>query len=165
MARDDETTLLRELAQALPVPQPRTRLVWSAAVDVAPRESLGNGPLGERWIVPITGGRFWGGPGFENFCGKVRPGGADRQLLRHDGVKELRAEYEMKADDGTVLTVLNCVTIDDTVQPVRYAMSHLSVTAPEGPHAWVNRRLFVGTLQALRPQREAVLVRGYLVES
>ena len=65
MARDDETTLLRSLAQALPVPQPRTRLVWSAAVDVASRESLGHAPLGERWIVPITGGRFWGGPGFE----------------------------------------------------------------------------------------------------
>jgi hypothetical protein len=161
---DDTARELRRLADALPVPQPGATLVWSAAVDCAPREALGLAPAGERFIVPITGGRFWGAPGFESLQGLVRAGGADRQLLRPDGIKELRAEYEMETADGAVLTVLNEVVVDDSVQPQRYALSRIRVTAPEGPHAWLNRRLFVGTLQSLRPERAAVLVRGYLMQ-
>ena len=160
---DPELEKLRVLAQALPVPAPRATLVWNAAVDVAEREALGGGPAGERWIVPITGGRFWGGAGYPQLAGTVRAGGADRQWLRPDGVKELRAEYEMQTFDGAVLTILNEVVIDESVQPERYAASRIRVTAPEGPHAWLNRRLFVGTLQSLRPARQAVLIRGYLV--
>jgi hypothetical protein len=160
---DELQAQLRGLADALPVPQPRAVLVWSAAVDVAPREALGRSPGGERFIVPITGGCFWGAPGFETLHGQVRAGGADRQLLRPDGVKELRAEYEMETADGAVLTVLNEVVVDDGVRPQRYALSRIRVTAPAGPHEWLNRRLFVGTLQSLRPGREAVLVRGYLL--
>lgn len=162
---DPDTTLLRALADALPVPTPQATLVWSAAVDVAEREALGTGPAGERWIVPISGGRFWGAPGYEALAGTVRAGGADRQWLRPDGIKELRAEYEMQTQDGTVLSVLNEVVIDESVQPARYALSRIRVSAPEGPHAWLNRRLFVGTLQPLRPARQAVLIRGYLVQS
>ncbi|TFZ03478.1 DUF3237 family protein [Ramlibacter rhizophilus] len=164
--RDDDTAReLQTLASPLPVPQPRATLVWTAAVDVHARESLGSGPLGERFIVPIAGGRFWGAPGYETLCGTVRAGGADRQLLRADGVKELRAEYEMETTDGAVLTVVNEVIVDERVQPERYALSRITVRAPAGPHEWLNRRLFVGTLQTLRPQRDAVLVRGYLVEA
>lgn len=137
--------------------------VWSAVVDIGERESLGVSALGERWIVPITGGHFEGAPGYEALRGKVRAGGADRQLQRNDGTRELSALYEMQADDGAVLTILNAVVVDDSHQPRRYALSHLRVTAPEGPHAWMNRRTFVGTLQSLRPQRQAVLVRGFLV--
>lgn len=156
---------LRELTGALPTPQPTSRLVWTAAVEIADREVLGRGPLGERFIVPITGGAFWGGPGFESFRGRVRPGGFDRQLLRADGIKQLCAEYEMETGDGAVITVLNEVVIDESVQPQRYAASCIRLTAPDGPHAWMNRRLFIGTLQSLRPQHQAVVVRGFLVES
>ncbi|WP_374669445.1 DUF3237 domain-containing protein [Ramlibacter sp.] len=161
----NEAAALLTLAGTQPLPRIAARLAWTAAVDVAPRESIGPSALGERFIVPITGGVFWGGPGFEALRGHVRAGGADRQLLRADGVKELRAEYEMQTDDGAVITVDNRVIVDESVQPDRYALSHLFVTAPAGPHAWLNRRLFVGTLQSLRPGRQAVLVRGWLVES
>jgi hypothetical protein len=161
---DDDTTALQALVLQQPLPGVRTTLLWSAAVDIAEREPLGHGALGERFIVPILGGRFWGGPGFESLSGRVRPGGADRQQLRPDGVKELRAEYEMQTHDGAVLTVDNRVLIDESRQPARYAMSKLSVKAPQGPHDWLNRRIIVGTLQLLRPQREAVLVRAFLVD-
>jgi len=161
---DADSELLRTLAAQVPLHAPRTTLAWTAAVDIAPRESLGASPLGERFIVPILGGCFWGGPGFESLAGRVRAGGADRQLLRPDGVKELRAEYEMETADGTVLTILNQVTVDDTVQPHRYAISTLRVAAPAGPFGWLNRRVFVGTLQPLRPARDAVLVRSWLVD-
>jgi Protein of unknown function (DUF3237) len=151
------------LESTLTPPPVGLRLVWSAVVDVGPKESLGPGGRGERWMVPILGGQFWGAQGFEHFHGLVRAGGADRQTLRPDGVKELDALYEMQTHDGAVITIRNQVVVDDTVQPERYAMSTIRVTAPAGPHAHLNRRVFVGTLQPLRPAREAVLVRGYLV--
>lgn len=162
--QDADSLALRELAAPLPVPRVAGTLAWTAAVDVATREPLGRTALGERFIVPITGGRFWGGPGFESFHGIVLAGGADRQLVRSDGIKELTAEYEMQTHDGAVITVLNRVIVDDAVQP-RYAVSNIRVTAPDGPHAWLNRRQFAGTLQSLRPARAAVLVRGYLLDA
>jgi hypothetical protein len=150
----------------LPAPRPPHAIpVWTAVVDIAPAEVLGMGSRGERWIVPILGGVFSGEPGFQSFSGMVRAGGADRQTLRPDGVKELDALYEMQTRDGAVITVHNQVIIDPRVQPERYALSVIRLTAPQGPHDWMNRRVFVGTLQPLRPQREAVLIRGYLLQN
>ncbi|MBF9036757.1 DUF3237 family protein [Rhodobacterales bacterium HKCCE2091] len=139
------------------------RMLWEALVDIAPTRALGTGPLGERRIVPIIGGTFRGGPGLDSLEGVVLPGGADRQLVRPDGAKELDALYEMEVADGTVLTIRNRVIIDETVPGPRYALSRIEVTAPEGPWAWLSRRLIVGTLQTARPEREAVIVRGFEV--
>ncbi len=155
---------LREIFAAYPAWTVNTRLVWSAVVEVAAREDLGRGSRGERWIVPILGGRFHGAPGFEGFYGKVCAGGADRQTLRADGIKELDALYEIQTHDGATITIHNQVVIDESVKPERYLMSNIRLTAPEGPHAWLNRRVFVGTVQSLQPARSAVLIRGYLVE-
>ena len=154
---------LQNLADSVPVPELHARLVWQAVVDVGEREAWGLGPRGERWGVPILGGHFWGAAGFEGLHGQVCAGGADRQTLRADGIKELDALYEMRTHDGAVLTVHNQVLIDESVQPERYARSCIRVSAPQGPHDWLNRRLFVGTLQPLRPARQAVLVRGYML--
>lgn len=154
---------LRAIAAGIAPDTLGTRLVWEAAVTIADREDLGQGPDGQRYIIPITGGRFWGGPAFPGLSGIVLPGGADRQRIRPDGVKQLEALYEMRCDDGTVLTILNRVSIDESVSP-RYARSHVQVTAPEGPHAWLNRRLLVGTLNPLRPAAEAVLIRVYVLD-
>ncbi|MEK8051024.1 DUF3237 domain-containing protein [Ideonella sp. DXS22W] len=152
-----DAAALRALADTLPAEAPGTRLAWRAAVTVAEREALGTGPTGERFIVPITGGAFWGGPAHPQLHGHVRTGGADRQLLRADGIKELDALYELQVHDGTVITVRNHVRIDEAENP-RYARSVVQVTAPAGPWAWLNRRVFVGTLHSLRPQAVAVLV-------
>ena len=148
---------------SLPTPElPVLSLVYQAEVDIAPRQALGRGPLGERFLVPILGGSFDGPMGLR---GIVLPGGADRQLLRPDGIMELDALYDMRADDGTVITVHNRVLVDESRTPQRYARSVVRLTAPDGsPHAWLNRRLFVGGLQSLRPQREAVRVLTYLVD-
>jgi hypothetical protein len=148
------------MAGDVPLVLPRTEFVYGAVVEIAPTVMLGDSPLGERRIVPITGGAFEG----PNIRGKVLPGGADRQLTRKDGVRRLDALYEMQTDDGAVITVRNQVLID----PGRgggadYRFSTLDITAPEGPHAWLNRLVFVGTLHSLRPGREAVLVRVFKV--
>ena len=91
------------------------------------------------------------------------PGGADRQWLRPDGIKELDALYEMQLDDGTVLTVRNRVIVDESLQP-RYARSVLRVDAPAGPWAALTRRCLVGSLQSLRPQAPAVLVNVFSLD-
>ena len=111
----------------------QARLVWQAVVDVGEREPWGLGPRGERWGVPILGGHFWGASGFEGLHGLVCAGGADRQTLRPDGIKELDALYEMRTHDGALLTVHNQVLIDESVQPERYARSCIRVSAPQGP--------------------------------
>jgi len=109
---------------------PMCELVFEIVVDTGAREDLGVGPYGERRFIPILGGRFTG-PGIR---GEVMPGGADRQIVRHDGVRELEAIYELRADDGTVLSVLNRVIIDESVPDERYARSVVRITAPDGPH-------------------------------
>ncbi|MBY6048987.1 DUF3237 domain-containing protein [Vannielia litorea] len=141
------------------------RLLWEALVDVEEMRSLGQGPTGERRIVPITGGEFRGGPGLEGFYGTVLAGGADRQLVRADGSKELDALYEMEVADGTLLTIRNRVIIDESLPGPRYALSRIEVRAPEGPWEWLGRRLIVGTLQSARPERAAVLIRGWEMTS
>lgn len=147
-----------------PAPTPRLRLLWQAVVECLPREDLGQGPNGSRGIVPITGGLFQGAADFEALRGTVLPGGADRQLLRADGVKELDALYEMRCEDGAVLTIRNRVTIDEATPEGRYALSHIHVTAPEGPWAWLNRRLILGSMNRLPPERRAVKINAWLAE-
>ena len=70
---------------------PSMKLIWTAIITVGDRKDLGVSPLGHRFIIPILGGRFYSGPSVKNLDGEVLPGGADRQLLRQDGVKELDA--------------------------------------------------------------------------
>jgi Protein of unknown function (DUF3237) len=107
--------------------------------------------------VPILSGTF-AGPLLQ---GVVLTGGADRQLQRVDGVWELDALYEMRTDDGVLLTVHNRVIID-TLNP--YARSHVEISAPTGRYDWLNRRIFVGTLEPLMPKRQAVCVRVFEVQ-
>ena len=87
---------------------PRCDFVYEAIVDIDEVQNLGSSPVGQRFIVNILGGEFKG----PMLQGKILPGGADRQLLRPDAIKELDALYEMQTDDGVIITVHNQVTID-----------------------------------------------------
>jgi Protein of unknown function (DUF3237) len=140
---------------------PVCRWVYQATVKIGAREDLGTGPLGQRFLIPILGGSFEGSGGLH---GTVLQGGADRQLIRADGVKLLDAEYEMRTHDGVILSVRNRVLIDDIPPEPRYARSVVEITAPAGPYAWLSRRVLVGTLQSLKPQQEAVLITVYVLE-
>ncbi len=138
---------------------PQLELAYTATVTVGERRDLGATNGGHRYIIDITGGHFEG----PRLRGTVLPGGADRQWLRPDGVKELDALYDMQADDGTVLTVRNRVCIDDTAPGGRYLRSVVRINAPDGSHAWLNRRVFVGTLEPLTPEQKAVRVHVYVL--
>ena len=135
---------------------PKTEFVYEALFDLEPMMNLGEGPLGERRIVPIVGGVFSG----PRIKGKVLPGGADRQLVRKDGARMLNALYELQTDDGAVITVNNRVLLDKRPDGSPYAFSSIDITAPEGPHDWLNHLVFVGTLHGMAPKPK-VLIRVY----
>lgn len=149
-------TLTRGPLSGEPTDPPQSEFIYEAMVEIGESRALGVGPLGERRIVPILGGIFAG----PRLNGTVVPGGADRQLIRADGMKELDALYELETTDGAVLTVRNRVLIDTRAEPAAPIFSRLDVTAPAGPHDWVNRRVLVGRLRSLRPQPR-VLIRVY----
>ena len=143
------------MSDRIPIDNPRTEFVYEAIVDIAPSMDLGVGPLGQRAMVPITGGTFEG----PDIRGRVLPGGADRQLVRDDGFRLLDALYELETDDGAVITVRNRVMIAPGSD--QRPLSMLEITAPAGRYGWLNRSVHVGTLNSLRPERAAVLIRVF----
>ena len=85
------------------------------------------------------------------------PGGADWQLVRADGVLEIDARYTLRTDDGHAISVYNrgiVASHPDDADPARstlYVRTTPSFEAPnESPYAWLNRSIFVGTLQSIR---------------
>src|SRR5579863_9202436 len=82
---------------------PGLDFVFEARVGVGPPQDLGDVGKGARRIVPITGGEFSG----PQMRGEVLPGGADWQVLRHDGVAELEARYTLQTDDNALIYVRN----------------------------------------------------------
>ena len=82
---------------------PRLERLFRAVVEIAAPLSVGVTPLGERRIIPITGGRFEG----ETLAGDVLPGGADWQLVRPDGTALLEARYTLRTRDGALVYVRN----------------------------------------------------------
>jgi hypothetical protein len=142
------------LVPQIPFNYPETEFVYEAIVDIEPGLDLGKGPLGQRAMVPITGGTFEG----PNIRGTVLAGGADRQLVREDGVRLLDALYELQTDDGVIFTVRNQVI--SSPQPGQPRFSFIQITAPE-EYGWLNQSIHVGTLDSLRPERDAVLIRVF----
>jgi hypothetical protein len=140
----------------VPIVLPKTEFVYEAIFDLDPMLKLGDGPLGERRIVPITGGTFAG----PKIKGTVLRGGADRQLVRKDGAKMLNALYELQTDDGAIITVNNRVLLDKRPDGSPYAFSSIDITAPVGSHDWLNHLVFVGTLHSMAPEPK-VLIRVF----
>jgi hypothetical protein len=130
----------------------QTAFAFEARVTVGTPLDLGDGPLGRRRVVPITGGTFEG----PRLKGTVMPGGADWQLIRTDGVAELEARYVLRADDGTLVSVVNRalrrgpadvmqrLAAGETVDPALYYFRGTpTFQAPAGQHDWLTRSIFV----------------------
>lgn len=77
--------------------------VCDLRVLVATPLELGNTGLGERRIIDITGGTASG----PKFNGIVRPGGADFQIIRANGLTELHARYTLEDSAGKIIYVVN----------------------------------------------------------
>ena len=80
---------------------PKLEWLMNLAVEVGEVASMGDGPLGERRIIPIVGGTFEG-PGLR---GDVLAGGNDWQIVRKDGVLDLDARYVLKEAGGGLIRV------------------------------------------------------------
>ena len=154
---------LPQIAKRFPTLYPQFRTALEVLAEVGEAFTIGEGPTGVRRVVPIIGGEFRG-PGLS---GVVLSGGADRQTIRADGIRELDATYELRADDGTHLMIRNRALIDAQTPPEgenRYVRSVVNVTAPRGEHDWLNRRVILGTLHSLRPQEPLVFLRFHIFE-
>ena len=122
---------------------PRAELVYEALALLEPTIEHGQGRYGQRARVPIIGGTAKG-PGFS---ARILSGGADWQLVRADGYKELEADYYMETDDKVLIHVINRGLVSPTSPgAARYAMSTPWFEAPAGKYAWMNQHIFVGTV-------------------
>ena len=133
----------------------QTEFVYEAIVEIGSWVDVGEAPSGHRRYIPITGGTFRG----DRIQGVVLPGGADWQTERPDGVTEVDALYSMKCDDGTVLIVHNSGII---AEGGKYLRTSPHVEAPKGPHDWLNRSFFLGSI-AGGPRPGTVAIRVFRV--
>jgi hypothetical protein len=125
-----------------------------ARITLAEPQELGETPHGRRRIIPITGGEFAG----ERLSGRVLGGGADWQIVRHDGVAELEARYTLQTSDGALIYVSNTgyrhgpeeiirkLAAGEAVPPSAYYMR----TTPrfetgDERYAWLNRIVCVAS--------------------
>lgn len=163
------------LAQAPPVGAPppadtvpKLEFAFEERVTLAPAVVLGETALGARQYIPITGGTIAG----PKFKGQVVPGGWDFQLGYASGCRFLSADYFIKADDGTVIHVLNeglgCPAAGER------AFYRPKLEAPKGAHEWMTRATFVATIEVEAPttappagtpaKLEAIRIRFYQVK-
>ena len=84
---------------------PALEFAFELRAEVADPLVIGELPTGQtRRIVDITGGTFEG----PRIKGKLRPGGADWQLIRRaDGFTDVDARYTLETDAGELIYVTN----------------------------------------------------------
>jgi len=135
---------------------PRAELVFEAEVECDPPSMLGKSNGGDAMMIPILGGKV-SGPALQ---GSVLPGGADWAVKREDGVFCIDARYAIKTGDGVVIQVFNRGknAIDPATNPTLTMLTSPSFVAPDGPYAWLNDAVFVGTVTPLTQQRAGVHV-------
>jgi hypothetical protein len=113
---------------------------------------LGATPYGERRIINILGGTVEG----PRLKGKVLPGGADWQIVRSDGVVDLRARYTVETETGGQILVnsegyrhgppevMARLARDETVDPALYYFrAAMRFETADPAAAWLNRILAI----------------------
>jgi hypothetical protein len=133
-----------------PAEFPQLEFVYEAMVTIAPLEEVGEVSSGHQRLIPITGGSFEG----PDIRGKVIPGAADWNLARNDGVTVVSAGYFLRTDDGVYIKILNQgvnPALAPGAQPSRPRFTIPSFEAPKGRYDWLNKSVFVGTLQPGAP--------------
>jgi hypothetical protein len=143
--------------------------VFTARVEVGEPLVLGSTAAGQRRIVPILGGSVIG----PRLTGSILPGGADWQTVRADGAAEVVARYTLRAEDGTVISVVNKgirrgppavlarLAAGEEVDPSLYYFRTTPVfEAPPGPHYWLSNNIFAATGER---HRNRVIIRVFVL--
>lgn len=110
-------------------------------------------PYGERRIINILGGTVEG----PKLKGRILPGGADWQIVRNDGVVDLRARYTVETDTGAHILVnseglrhgppevMERLARDETVDPsLYYFRAFMRFETADPAASWLNRILTIG---------------------
>jgi hypothetical protein len=134
--------------------------IHAELADILP---LGQTPLGERRIINILGGTVEGA----KLNGRVLPGGADWQIIRHDGVTDIEARYTIETVGGARILVVSeglrhgppdvmaRLGQGEAVDPeLYYFRTCMRFETADPAVAWLNRILALG-----RGVREARTVR------
>lgn len=82
---------------------PQLRFAFEIRADIAPSEHVGNGAGDVLDFTPITGGTVDG----PRLRGTILAGGGDWSVQRGPTVYELDARYLIRADDGSLIDVVN----------------------------------------------------------
>ena len=123
---------------------PRSEFVFEERVTVGDAVVVGNTAFGHRQYIPITGGKIAG----PKLNGDVLPGGWDYQLWLSNGCGTLSADYFLRADDGTIIHILNG-SFTCTSPQIKDERSFFQprFEAPKGKYDWLMRGTFVATLE------------------
>ena len=149
------------LAAPATAADPALQFAFAETVTLGADVHPGATALGERNLVPITGGTFEG-PGIK---GVILPGGWDWQLRRADGCTQIRADYMLRTDDGVVINVVNTGVSCRSKDHGAVVRTHPVFEAPLGKYDWLSQSAFIGTLDpAVLPNGgRAVTIRFFRV--
>lgn len=133
-------------------PAPSLVYAFSVKASLAPPVEQGEIDGKRKRFIAITGGTAYG----PRLQGEVLPGGGDWQAILPGGLTEVMARYNIRAKDGTVISVTNGgvrtatpQVIDrlakgEDVDPSLYYMRTTTVfDMKAGPHDWMRRSAFV----------------------
>lgn len=140
----------------------RTEHLFDIVIDLAPRLTIGDGPVGRRILFGAAGGSFEG----PRLRGDVLPGGGDWALFRADGAMMLDVRLTLRTHDDALVQMtyggrwitppeLRADIADPVkrcqIDPARYYFRTNPLFETGSPHyAWLNDIVCVGA--------------GYLVE-
>jgi hypothetical protein len=119
-------------------PIPTLLPVFELLADLGQPLTMEGTAGGSRRLIPILGGVVSGA----RLRGKVLPGGADFQTLRHDGVIDLHARYMLELEDGTRIYVENSGFRHGPPDQVYFCTSARFECAA-GPHDWLTKHIIV----------------------
>jgi Protein of unknown function (DUF3237) len=147
---------------------PSLEHVMTVKAQIEPLIDMGKTPSGQRRVVPIIGGTFEAATlNGAMLKGVIMPGGEDWQLIRDDGTMHLDARYWLRAEDNTIIRVHNSVLVtlppksSGEALPVSYARSTVKLEAPIGKHDWLNKAVFIGTIDSDFKQRPAIVTLNF----
>jgi hypothetical protein len=143
--------------------------IFRIRAELADILHLGHTPYGDRRVINILGGRVDGA----RLAGRILPGGADWQIVRPDGVADLRARYTIETDGGARILVasnglrhgapdvIDRLARGEAVDPALYYFrTAMRFETSDPSAAWLNRIIALG--RGAREQR-AVRLEVYEV--
>ncbi|WP_460776497.1 DUF3237 domain-containing protein [Microbacterium sp. GXF7504] len=135
-----------------------TEHLFTLDVDIAPPREVGAVHGGTLRVIPITGGRVHG----PRLSGEVLPGGADWNTMRDDGCVHVWARYEIRTDDGHVVSIVNegLAPIDRTAAAPPALLTRPVFTVAEGGPSWLTTTALIGVLRPTGGATVSIEVHG-----